>query len=218
MAPDPKLICGDLNALQDALPTLHEMIIQEGWTDVGCDPRLCQGKPAQSTCHANANAKESRIDYVIANDRLYPAVNNFWFDQDANYPTHKPLCIEVKTKKLHSETNEMQRPTNFANLFEEKVMEEVAAQQVKDDKKSEEEGKESKAVDQYAIRKDNLRRLHEHMDKQVDKRKHRLQHAAANKDTTTQWDLIAAASEEAVIDFLQLQGKEASKMRGRSIK
>ena len=110
----------------------------------------------------------------------------------------------------------MQRPTNFATLFHEKVMEEVAAQQVKEDRKSKEEGKEPKEVDQYAVRKDNLRKLHEHMDKQIDKRKHRLRHAPANKDTTTQWDLLAASSEEAVIDFLQLQGKEASKMRGRS--
>ena len=37
-----------------------------------------------------------------------------------------------------------------------------------------------------------------------------------HKDTTKQLDLIAVATEQAVIDFLKLEGKEASKMRGRS--
>ena len=36
------------------------------------------------------------------------------------------------------------------------------------------------------------------------------------KDTTRQLDLIAASTEQAVIDFLKLGGKDASKMRGRS--
>ena len=36
------------------------------------------------------------------------------------------------------------------------------------------------------------------------------------KDTTRQWDLIAAANEDAIIAYLNLRGREATKIRGRS--
>ena len=41
-------------------------------------------------------------------------------------------------------------------------------------------------------------------------------HAVNMKDTSMQWDLIAAGVEEAVIKFSKLEGKEATTMRGRS--
>ena len=58
--------------------------------------------------------------------------------------------------------------------------------------------------------------MHEHMDEQIEKRQYRLKHAQEAGDTTTQWDLIAAATEEANIAYHQLKGREATKMRGRS--
>ena len=54
------------------------------------------------------------------------------------------------------------------------------------------------------------------MDEQVAKRKYRLMQAQEAKDTTRQWDLIAAASEDAIIAFLNLQGRDATMLRGRS--
>ena len=54
------------------------------------------------------------------------------------------------------------------------------------------------------------------MGQAVEKRKHRLDYAVKLGDTNTQWDLIAAAVEEGVVGFFKLQGKEATKMRGRS--
>ena len=54
------------------------------------------------------------------------------------------------------------------------------------------------------------------MDEQADNRKWRLEGAAHRKDTSQQWDLITAAVEEANIRYHKLEGKEATKMRGRS--
>ena len=54
------------------------------------------------------------------------------------------------------------------------------------------------------------------MNEAIDKRKHRLAYAVSTKDTITQWDLIAAGVEEGVIDYFELEGKEATKMKGRS--
>ena len=50
----------------------------------------------------------------------------------------------------------------------------------------------------------------------IEKRKYRLDYAARTRDTDRQWDLVAAAVEEGVIEFFQLKGSDATKMRGRS--
>ena len=53
------------------------------------------------------------------------------------------------------------------------------------------------------------------MYKQVDNRHSRFLLAELTKDTTSQWDLIAAAVEEANIRYHGLVGKKIAKMRGR---
>ena len=43
-----------------------------------------------------------------------------------------------------------------------------------------------------------------------------IRYAVSQKDTSMQWDLIAAGVEEGVIDFVKLEGKDATKVKGRS--
>ena len=69
---------------------------------------------------------------------------------------------------------------------------------------------------EHAIRKLTIKELHDEMDKQVARRASRFQYAALMRDTTTQWDLVAAAVEEANISYHGLAGRDATKMRGRS--
>ena len=144
MDPGPKLICGDLNAQRGCLPNLETMIKEEGWTDVGGDHTATRGKPNQFTCHANAGAKQSRIDFFITNEHLTPAVKSFEIIQDANFPTHRPIRIKVATTKLTTTTNQLRKPTNFAKLFQDKVDEEVKAKQGEADKEATEENQEPK--------------------------------------------------------------------------
>ena len=72
MPPGPKAIVGDLNGPIEAFPTLMELIKEEGWTDIGNHHTICEGMPGQYKCHCTDKTKESRIDYIIANDRLTP--------------------------------------------------------------------------------------------------------------------------------------------------
>ena len=58
--------------------------------------------------------------------------------------------------------------------------------------------------------------LHEAMDRQIDRRKHRLNHAHMHRNTSRMWDLIAAVVEEANIEVHGLKDAAATKMRGRS--
>ena len=65
------------------------------------------------------------------------------------------------------------------------------------------------------MRKTNLDSLHKEMDTAMEKRKHRLNYVVKLKGTSLQLDLIAAGVEEGVIEFFQLEGKGATKLRGR---
>ena len=53
------------------------------------------------------------------------------------------------------------------------------------------------------------------MDEAIEKRKRRTECAVKLKDTSMQWDLIVAGV-EGVIDFFKREGKEGTKMKGRS--
>ena len=101
------------------------MIKEEGWTDVGNDAATCRGSHRQPTCHANAEAKESRFDFVITNDRLTPVVTLCFVDNEAGYPTHRPVVFDIATTKLETTTKELIKPIDSAVLFEEKVQEDV---------------------------------------------------------------------------------------------
>ena len=89
------MITGDFNAKIEALPTLEGMLKEQGWTDVGNNSGLCQGKPGQATCQSNDKAKESRIDYVIANDYLTPSIKRCCVGEAGDFPTHRPLLVEI---------------------------------------------------------------------------------------------------------------------------
>ena len=216
MPPGPKLICGDLNAQRGCLSTLEAMLAEEGWTDIGNDDKATRGNTDQHTCHANAGVKESRIDFIITNEHLTPAVLGFEIIDEADFPTHRPIRMKVASAKLKSVTNQLRRPTNFATLFQEKVDNEIKAKQDAMDAEAREKNEEPKKADENAIRKSNLDRLHGLMDKHIKSREFRLKKAVCLRDTTTQWDLIAAAAEEANIEFHGLSGKDAAKMKGRS--
>lgn len=56
---------------------------------------------------------------------MTPAVTLCFVDNDADYPTHRPVVFDVATNKLETTTKELIKPTDFAVLFEEKVQDEV---------------------------------------------------------------------------------------------
>ena len=96
------------------------------------------------------------------------------------------------------------------------MQEKVQTKQAEANEVARAQGEEPVAIDENKIRKEELEELHRHMDLQLEKRKYRLMEAEIRKDTTMQWDLIAAATEEANIQYHNLQGREATKMKGRS--
>ena len=97
------------------------MLAKHEWFDVGIAEDKRRGKAGQPTCHTNADARETRIDYLIANCQLMAAITRCEVDNTSSFPTHRPLSIEIETDKLERETTRLQKPTNFAELFEDEV-------------------------------------------------------------------------------------------------
>ena len=116
---------------------------------------------------------------------MTPAIVNCYVDENSDYPTHRPLIIEVITKILEVDIKELQKPTSFAWMLNQRIDEELEKAQAK---KAEEEsnGNDSyQGEKEHDIRKRNLDQLHGRMDEAIGKRKHRLAYAAMTKDTST---------------------------------
>ena len=111
---------------------------------------------------------------------------------------------------MEKTTNELQRTTNFAELMEQKIQKELEDEE-QNARLQEDSGKEHhERIMEHTIRKRNMEDLHVLIDKYLDRRENGFHHAELEIDTSRQWDLIAAAVEEACIDFFNLQGREAT--------
>ena len=176
MDPGPKMIMGDINATTDALPTILQMMAEGGWTDVGGVTHLCNGEPNKPTCHANDNAKESRIDFIFANEYLMPAIEECWVDNGDTFATHRPLGVRIRVQQIAKQMKTLRKTTNYAELLEAKI------QQVL--KEETEQADDGNAAKEMKIRKRLTELMQEEMDKQVEERKSRMEHAILEKTRT----------------------------------
>ena len=113
---------------------------------------------------------------------------------------HRPLIIEVVTKLLAATVKELQKSTNFAWMLNQKIDKEVEEAQKKREEELANGNEHFEGEKEHSIRKKNLDHPHGEMDEAIEKRKHRLAYAVKTKDSSSQWDLIAAGAEEGVID------------------
>jgi len=184
----PKLIAADLNGATEVFPSLQAMLKDQGWHDVGnVEDKCCKGKAGQATCHTNEGARGTRIDYFFANSILMPAISLCDVDHTSSFSTHRPLRIEVNTEKLDVVANQLHKPTNYAELFEEKVKLEYLKREQAAAANAASEGSSTDkkdAITENDFRKELKHELHKLMDEQIEQRQHRLKHAKFMKDTT----------------------------------
>ena len=62
----------------------------------------------------------------FTNRYLTPAVKKCSVQKDADFPTHKPVLVEVESASVNKETRQLHTPTDFSQLFEEKAQRERA--------------------------------------------------------------------------------------------
>ena len=61
-----------------------------------------------------------------------------------------------------------------------------------------------------------MQRLHATMEEEMSSRQARFEAAGGVQDTSRMWDLITAVAEASFVNFLELQGADAARMKGRS--
>ncbi len=198
----PKMIAGDVNGDGEIFESLADMIQNEGWTDLGAKADILPagGIAMQPTCHANAGAKETRRDYIFANEYLFPAVDGFRVQVSDDFPTHKPVQVRIATDTLITIQRKLRKPDSAAEAVQlqiEEAMESLEGKEKHDEKEKQ------------------MDKLHTYMDNEASSRYYRLCDAVARRNGEKLWDLITACAEAAFISYLELEGPAAARMRGR---
>ena len=75
-------------------------------------------------------------------------------DQEGQFPTHRPLVMEIASQMVTKITRELIKPTNFAQLFEDKVQSEYQQE-----------------LEKYAAEKEDQGSMHEEDNKGPDENK-----------------------------------------------
>ena len=101
---------------------------------------------------------------------MTPAITSCYVDDNSDYPTHRPLVIEVVTKLLESTCKERRKPTNFAWILNQKIEKEVDEALKKREEEKAKGNDDFKEEQEYSIRKRNLESLQKEMDIAVERR------------------------------------------------
>ena len=114
----PTCILGDVNADPADIPSLLDLLENEGWTDCGAKASIWGGTDNQHTCQAPNTTKSTRRDYAFVNDLLLPAVTSFQVEQSDVFPTHQPIFLEVDVEALGQPSTNFCKPQSAAKKFE----------------------------------------------------------------------------------------------------
>ena len=217
----PKLIAADLNGDTQNFGALSEMLLKQGWVDAGMDPKACKQGVGMPTCHTNGEAKESRIDFIFLNPQLAPALEDCMVDMEDLIKTHRPLIVKLRMGRIQTTARTLEKTTDYSELIAQKIqhgIDDALGKTAQDDQDHghDDSSKQPPKVDTGRIRRDIVNGFHDEMDIQIEKRESRLHEAQQSSDTERYWMLITAAVEEAAINYFHLEGKYATKMRGRS--
>ena len=115
----PQCILGDFNAGLEDIPTLVELVEQEGWVDCGARADIWGGQNNQTTCKApNAN-RETRRDYVIAGPEFARLIKSIRVEKENEvYPNHWPIVVEFQTDKIATDKKIYRKTTSAAQRLE----------------------------------------------------------------------------------------------------
>ena len=176
------------------------MIAKQGWTDLGTKADIWGGINRQVTCRAGPNAKPTRIDFVLANEAIFPAIKGFQVDYCNMFKTHHVMPVRIEAENLKQDVTRYRKTTSASKIIEKRINETA-------------DNNPNKTPED--IRKFEMAGLHGKISQAFQTRHERLVAAERAGDTTKIWKMISSAAEEGFIEHLQLEGNEAKNMRGR---
>ena len=117
----PALICGDINAATDRIPSIQERIESGEWIDCGKQAH-CWGDLAEApTCRASATSRASRIDYFFANQAIFPAIRGCQVHNTDTFKKHQPLQLLIDAGELDYEAAKYRKTASFSKMVQRRV-------------------------------------------------------------------------------------------------
>ena len=86
------------------------------------------GRGGETTCRVSGHTKETRIDYVIVNDRLWPSVRGVAVDRTAGFKTHFVVQLLIDTRTEDSQLLVPSKIGSLADLAKNWVQERKSAE------------------------------------------------------------------------------------------
>ena len=114
------------------------------------------------------------------------AIRRCYVDNTSGFLTHRPLAIEIDTGKFESTTRRLVKPTNFADLLEEKVkttLQEKLAAYEEANKDTNVKDRKEKPPQEHQVRNTLEEELHQLTDEQIQDREHGFAYAIISKNT-----------------------------------
>ena len=102
-----------------------EEMLEEDWTDIGANADAWGGKCNQNTCRANAAANESRIDYILVNDAMFPMATGFEVDRTVGFCTHHVIQVKIDTAKKQEDITTTRKIGSLMDMLRNQVKEEL---------------------------------------------------------------------------------------------
>ena len=119
------MIVGDYNASSRRVPKMVQLIDEQGWTDCGHQAAIWGGVPCQPTCRAGTHTKQSRIDYVLVNTPLLPAVKGFQTDTCDDFHKHQPNQLKIDVGELKQEADRYRKTTSASKKIQDVIYEAI---------------------------------------------------------------------------------------------
>ena len=98
---------------------IQDIINNQGWPDSrGCE-HICKSGVNAPTCNVRTDTMNAtRRDYILVNSCLLDACVAGRVDMGDIIPTHQPVQVNIKIKKIQLEQRVLRKPQSAATAFE----------------------------------------------------------------------------------------------------
>eukprot|EP00973_Karenia_brevis_P018720 2566937-Karenia_brevis.AAC.1 len=113
LGPVPVIICGDFNIDPAKSRCLTHAVATGVWHDLAVAAAFASGSSPQATCFPRPTSAGTRIDAMICNSLVLPAVRDFKLLDEINVPTHRALHASIDVQVYGKKVSRICLPRAF---------------------------------------------------------------------------------------------------------
>eukprot|EP00664_Eupelagonemidae_sp_cell27_P006452 gene6452-7103_t len=106
----PCLIAGDLQVEPERSAALQKAMAAGGWCDAAAEIAQLKGEELKRTCFPRRDSPGRRIDVILRNSVLAPALRGFEVQEEATMPTHRPVSAQLDLAAYGEARKRRKRP------------------------------------------------------------------------------------------------------------